>query len=127
MTLKPPLSVKVGPSQFMNLPSPPASSTMSGPGCRYRWYALASNDCAPSSFMDSGSTALTVALVPTATNDGVAISPCGVWMVPVRPSRSSSLVPIVKIDSGRLSTEGAGGVGTAEVTGSILSQEQISP
>ncbi len=77
--------------------------------------------------MDSGSTALTVALVPTATNDGVAISPCGVWMVPVRPSRSSSLVPMVKIDSGRLSTEGAGGVGTAEVTGSILSQEQISP
>ena len=66
MTWKPPLSVKVGPSQFMNLPSPPASSTMSGPGCRYRWYALASTDCAPSSFMDSGSTALTVAFVPTA-------------------------------------------------------------
>ena len=36
-TWKPPESVKVGPGQFMNLPSPPPCSTMSGPGCRYRW------------------------------------------------------------------------------------------
>ncbi|SKU82134.1 Uncharacterised protein [Mycobacteroides abscessus subsp. abscessus] len=36
-TWKPPLSVNVGPGQFMKAPSPPASSTMSGPGCRYRW------------------------------------------------------------------------------------------
>ncbi|SLH24295.1 Uncharacterised protein [Mycobacteroides abscessus subsp. abscessus] len=34
ITWKPPLSVKVGPGQFMNAPSPPASSTMSAPGCR---------------------------------------------------------------------------------------------
>ena len=33
-TWKPPLSVNVGPGQFMNAPRPPASSTMSGPGCR---------------------------------------------------------------------------------------------
>jgi hypothetical protein len=36
-TWKPPLSVNVGPGQFMKAPSPPAASTMSGPGCRYRW------------------------------------------------------------------------------------------
>ena len=34
ITWKPPLSVKVGPGQFMKAPSPPASSTMSDPGCR---------------------------------------------------------------------------------------------
>ena len=34
ITWKPPLSVKVGPDQFMNRPSPPAAATMSGPGCR---------------------------------------------------------------------------------------------
>ena len=37
MTWNPPESVKVGPGQFMNAPRPPASSTMSGPGCRNRW------------------------------------------------------------------------------------------
>ncbi len=37
ITWKPPESVKVGPGQFMNAPSPPAASTMSAPGCRYRW------------------------------------------------------------------------------------------
>ena len=34
MIWNPPLSVNVGPAQFMNAPSPPASATMSGPGCR---------------------------------------------------------------------------------------------
>src|ERR1700712_4723802 len=74
----------------MNLPRPPAVSTMSGPGCRYRWYAFASTACAPRSDIDSGSTALTVALVPTAMNAGVWMSPCGVRRVPVRPSASGS-------------------------------------
>ena len=37
MTWKPPESVKVGPDQPMNRPSPPASSTTSSPGWRYRW------------------------------------------------------------------------------------------
>ncbi len=36
-TWKPPESVNVGPGQFMNAPSPPAVSTISAPGCRYRW------------------------------------------------------------------------------------------
>ncbi|SLH24286.1 Uncharacterised protein [Mycobacteroides abscessus subsp. abscessus] len=47
--------------------------------------------------MVSGSTAFTVALVPTGTNAGVAISPCGVRITPVRPCRPpSSRVPTVK-------------------------------
>ena len=37
ITWKPPESVNVGPRQFMNAPSPPASSRTSAPGCRYRW------------------------------------------------------------------------------------------
>lgn len=40
--------------------------------------------------MLSGSTALTVALVPTATKAGVRIGPCGVVITPVRPSRPGS-------------------------------------
>ena len=46
--------------------------------------------------MVSGSTALTVALVPTATNAGVWMSPCGVWMTPVRPRRPGKVAPTVK-------------------------------
>ena len=34
MIWNPPLSVNVGPGQFMKAPRPPASATMSGPGCR---------------------------------------------------------------------------------------------
>ncbi len=41
--------------------------------------------------MASGSTDFTVAAVPTAMNAGVWISPCGVWMVPTRPSRPRQL------------------------------------
>jgi hypothetical protein len=37
ITWNPPESVKVGPGQFIKAPSPPASSRMSAPGCRYRW------------------------------------------------------------------------------------------
>ena len=37
ITWNPPESVNVGPDQFMNAPSPPASSRMSAPGWRYRW------------------------------------------------------------------------------------------
>src|SRR5882757_4308732 len=37
--------------------------------------------------MVSGSTALTVALVPTAMKAGVWMSPCGVWITPARPDR----------------------------------------
>src|ERR1700687_2578326 len=95
-TWKPPLSVNVGPCQFMNAPSPPASSTTSAPGCRYRWYALARTACAPSSFMVSGRTPFTVALVPTAMKAGVRMSPCGVRMTPARPNRPGSSASTVK-------------------------------
>ena len=40
--------------------------------------------------MVSGSTALTVAWVPTAMNAGVWMSPCGVWMTPTRPAGPGS-------------------------------------
>ena len=46
--------------------------------------------------IDSGSTDLTVALVPTAMNAGVSMTPCGVLIRPVRPSASGSRVPTVK-------------------------------
>ena len=71
ITWKPPESVNVGPSQFMKRPSPPASSTMSEPGCRNRWYAFASTAWPPSRPTVSGSSAFTVALVPTGMNAGV--------------------------------------------------------
>src|SRR5450756_60184 len=93
ITWKPPESVNVGPGQFMKRPSPPAASTMSEPGCRKRWYALARTACAPRSVTPSGRTAFTVALVPTTTKAGVRIVPCGVVMTPVRPSPPSSREP----------------------------------
>ena len=46
--------------------------------------------------MVSGSTALTVALVPTAMKAGVWMSPCGVWTTPVRPRRPRSSASTVK-------------------------------
>jgi hypothetical protein len=49
--------------------------------------------------MASGSTALTVALVPTAMNAGVWIWPCGVEMVPVRPRNAPPLAS-VRADDG---------------------------
>ena len=52
--------------------------------------ALANTACAPTSATLSGRTAFTVACVPTTINAGVSISPWGVWMTPVRPSRPSS-------------------------------------
>src|SRR6476469_3665764 len=53
--------------------------------------------------MDSGSTYLSVALVPTAMNAGVWISPCGVVMVPVRPRNSPPLASICPADGGHAS------------------------
>ena len=46
--------------------------------------------------MISGSTAFTVALVPTAMNAGVLMWPCGVLRTPVRPCLPGSRVPTVK-------------------------------
>ena len=72
ITWKPPLSVKVGPAQFMNAPRPPAPRTMSTPGCRYRWYAFASSAWAPSSAIASGSTIFSAAWVATGMKAGVS-------------------------------------------------------
>ena len=53
--------------------------------------------------MDSGSTDFTVALVPTAMNAGVWISPCGVVMVPVRPRNPPPLAASWAADGAQLS------------------------
>ena len=99
-TWNPPESVNVGPSQFMNRPRPPAASRTSSPGRSYRWNALDSRHCAPRSFIVSGSTAFIAAWVATGTNAGVRISPCGVWMIPVRPYRAPPR-PLPSGESGR--------------------------
>ena len=85
ITWNPPESVNVGPSQFIKRASPPAASSTSSPGRSNRWKALASKHCAPNSFICSGSTDFIAACVPTGTNAGVRMSPCGVWIMPVRP------------------------------------------
>src|SRR4029453_17336940 len=59
--------------------------------------------CAPSPAIDSGSTALTVALVPTAMNAGVWMVPCGVVMVPVRPRKVPPLASIKASDGEHVS------------------------
>ena len=53
--------------------------------------------------MNSGSTAFTVALVPTAMKAGVRISPCGVLMIPVRPRNSPPFCSIRAADGAELS------------------------
>ena len=83
-TWNPPLSVKIGLSQFINLWSPPASFTISCPGLKYKWYVFDKIICAfTSSFNSSGVIDFTVACVPTGINIGVCISPCGVWTTPL--------------------------------------------
>src|SRR5436190_16952525 len=68
----------MGPSHCMNSCSPPTSRTNSSPGRRGRWYALARIICARIACRSVGSSALTVARVPTAMNAGVTTTPCGV-------------------------------------------------
>jgi hypothetical protein len=77
-TWNPPESVRMGPGQFMNEWSPPARWTMSAPGRRYRWYALASTTWAPIPASWSGVTPLTVPRVPTGMKTGVTTVP---WVV----------------------------------------------
>ena len=97
MTWNPPESVNVGPFQFSNRVRPPAASTMSGPGCRYRWYAFDSTACAPVSRICSGVSVFTVAFVPTGMNAGVCTSPCGVRMIPARPGSPSICLTTLKL------------------------------
>ena len=99
MTWNPPESVNVGPFQFSNRVRPPAASTMSGPGCRYRWYAFDSTACAPVSRICSGVSVFTVAFVPTGMNAGVCTSPCGVRMIPARPGSPSICLTTLKFAS----------------------------
>src|SRR3989344_1491469 len=83
-TWNPPESVIIGPSKPINLWMPPAFSINSGPGERYKWYVLAMMVCIPSASNSDALIPLTSALVPTATNAGVCISPCGVLKTPAR-------------------------------------------
>ncbi len=83
-TWKPPESVRIGPSHAMKRCSPPISRTSSSPGRRCRWYAFERIIVAPSARRSSGSSAFTVASVPTAMNVGVSTAPCGVANVPAR-------------------------------------------
>ena len=84
-TWKPPESVRIGRSQPMNRCRPPSRSMRSCPGRRYRWYVFARTIVAPTSSRSSGSSALTVAFVPTGMNCGVSTTPCGSVS---RPSRA---------------------------------------
>ena len=76
-TWNPPESVRMGPSQRMNLCSPPIARTTSSPGRRCRWYVLDSSICVPSrSFRSTALTPpLMAACVPTFMNTGVCTSP----------------------------------------------------
>ena len=82
-TWKPPQSVNIGLSQFINLCRPPASLTIFSPGLKYKWYVFDNIIWAPKPFTSSGVIDLTVACVPTGMNTGVWISPCGVWTTPL--------------------------------------------
>jgi len=71
-TWYPPLSVRMGPSQPMNLWSPPNRAISSAPGRWHRWYVLPSRISAPLARTCSGQTPLTVPAVPTGMNAGSA-------------------------------------------------------
>ena len=81
-TWNPPESVRIGPSQFINLCNPPAFSTMSAPGLIDKWYVLLKITPAPIWCNSSGDKVLTVAKVPTGINIGTSTSPWGVWRIP---------------------------------------------
>ena len=82
ITWKPPLSVSIGRSQFINLWRPPNSNILSAVGLNMRWYVFPNKTSAPVDLTLSGSIALTVAAVPTGIKAGVRISPLGVEITP---------------------------------------------
>src|SRR6476659_6163470 len=84
-TWNPPESVRIGRSQAMNLCSPPSRAIRSWPGRRYRWYVFARMIEAPTVRRSSGSSAFTVAFVPTGMNWGVSTTP---WVSVRRPARA---------------------------------------
>ena len=83
-TWKPPLSVRIGPSQPMKRCKPPQAATMSLPGRSIRWYVLARIIPTRSSCRSLGSRVLTVACVPTGMKAGVWTTPCVVASAPRR-------------------------------------------
>ena len=96
-TWKPPESVRIGPSQPMNRWSPPAPATTSAPGRSMRWYVLPRIIVAPFSRRSRGSSAFTVAWVPTGMNTGVSTAPCAVYSKPARARECASLTWISKV------------------------------
>ena len=91
-TWKPPLSVKIGLSQFINLWSPPAFWTMSSPGLKCKWYVFERMIWAPKSLSSSGVMVLTVALVPTGMKIGVSTTPCFSF---IRPALALVLLSVL--------------------------------
>ena len=56
----------------------------SGPGWSSKWYELQNMSSQPMSPASMWSACLSAPLVATATNPGVLITPCGVWILPTR-------------------------------------------
>jgi hypothetical protein len=83
-TWKPPESVSIGPSHAMKRWRPPSCRTSSSPGRRCRWYAFERTICARIARRSSGSSAFTVASVPTGMNAGDSTAPWGVMKTPAR-------------------------------------------
>src|SRR3954471_18332655 len=98
---------------------PPISLTISSPGLRCRWYALARIIEAPIWLRSSGSRAFTVASVPTGMKAGVSTGPCGVEKTPALAE--PAVVSISKVNvtlrkvlrSAALVADGRGGEGRA--------------
>ena len=96
MIWNPPLSVNVGPGQFMNAE---ATRLLDDVRAGLQVEMIGVGQARPARRgpdMLSGNTALTEALVPTAMKAGVRMSPCGVWMTPVRPRAPASSASTVK-------------------------------
>ena len=100
-TWKPPLSVRMGPSQRMNSCNPPKWRITSRPGRTKRWYVLPRMIGARRSRSSDGLTALTVACVPTGMKTGVSTTPCAVVSRPRRAREVVSVVEEFKHGSGR--------------------------
>src|SRR5450759_704178 len=81
-TWYPPLSVRIGWGQPMNVCSPPARAIRPSPGRRCRWYVLPRMISAPASSTSRWVIPLTAPRVPTGMNAGVWTVPCGVTSTP---------------------------------------------
>ena len=84
MTWKPPESVRIGPSQRMNLCSPPRLRDPLGAGAQHQVIGVAEQDVGAGGLHLLGVSALTVPAVPTGMKAGVRMSPRGVAISPRR-------------------------------------------